>query len=178
MAPSSGSSPPPGSAPLLIVLSPHSPLEASSLCFRWRLTEGRWPPWSLSQEVEGCSTPVQTPLLSTATFSLPFPQLSTPKENADLLHLNALCVTSTLFLLVSALPCARRDEALLGWTLEGLDALEHRVDPSQGRLSPGSSYSGASPTPGDVPRLSSGRHPARTKCPQSVLVTSLGLDKA
>lgn len=42
----------------------------------------------------------------------------------------------------------RRGEALLGLTWEGLDALEHRVEPSQGRLSPGSSYSGASPPSG------------------------------
>lgn len=57
----------------------------------------------------------------TAAFSLPLPQLSTPRENADLL--NALCVSGTFFLQVLALSCVRSGKALLGLTLKGLDAL-------------------------------------------------------
>lgn len=163
----------------LIVLSPHTALCGlllSALEARGGSQGAGGRPARSARKWRAVPHPLR--LLSAATFSLLLPQLSTPKENADLLHPNALCVTGTLFLLVSALSCVRRGKALLGLTLEGLDALERRVEPSQGRLSPGSSYSGASPTLGDVPRPSCGRHPARTECPQSISVTSLRLDKA
>ena len=53
-----------------------------------------------------------------------------PRENADLLYLNTVCQWHLLPLTFSPVLCKER-QALLGLTLEGLDALERRVDPAR-----------------------------------------------